>query len=66
MAGKIHAMIESILSQRGQGNPTLVNLTRTKLILKGINPDKFSAATEDDPAMMQKLVTIAGELGVTV
>ena len=38
--------------------------TRTKLILKGINPDKFTAASEDDPVMIQKAMAVAKDMGV--
>jgi hypothetical protein len=66
MTGTIQKMINSILDQRSKGNLTIRISTQTKLILKGINPEKFSAASADDPAVIEKLKTIAKELGVTL
>ena len=64
MAGKVKRMIDEIISQRSNGNPTFMLTTRTKLVLKGVNPDKFTAATEDDPAMIQKVMAVARDMGV--
>jgi len=55
MAGKIVRMIEEILAERSKGNEMLARLTRTKLILKGIDPEKFSDLSDDDPAIIEKL-----------
>ena len=57
-------MIDTIITQRSKGNSTIALTTRTKLVLKGVNPDRFSATSADDPAVIAKLQTIAGELGV--
>lgn len=59
-------MIDSIIEQRAQGVPALVSTTRTKLILKGINPDKFTASSDDDPVVMEKLRALAQELGLSL
>ena len=64
MAGKVKRIIDEIISQRSNGNPTFIMTTRTKLILKGINPDKFTAASEDDPVMIQKAMAVAKDMGV--
>jgi len=66
MAGSIKRMLESIITQKAKGNPTLVHVTTTKLILKGLNPEKYTSATEDDPVVMQKVRSIAKEMGVSV
>ncbi len=66
MPGQIKHMISSIISQRSKGNSTVAMTTKTKLILKGINPDKFTDASEDDAAVIQKLKVVATELGVHV
>lgn len=55
MAGKIKRMIEKIVSVRAQGNETLERVIRTKLMLKGINPDNYTEGSEDDPAVIRKL-----------
>jgi hypothetical protein len=64
MAGQIKNMIDSIIEARSRGNPTLVATTTTKLILKGFNPDKFTAASPDDPTTIAKLSIVAREMGV--
>lgn len=55
MAGMIKQMIETIISQRAKDNPMLAGIIKTKLVLKGIDPHKFSAHSDDDPAIIAKL-----------
>ncbi|MDD2338183.1 MAG: hypothetical protein PHD01_16615 [Geobacteraceae bacterium] len=55
MAGKIKLMIERILAERSMGNEMLVSVIRTKLILKGIDPAKYSEHSKDDPMIIEKL-----------
>lgn len=62
MAGKIAKMINTILGS--SGNPTLQSLTKTKLVLKGINPKNFDAASPDDPVIIDKLAAFAKELNI--
>jgi len=57
-------MIDTIITQRSNGNNTIALTTKTKLVLKGVNPDRFTAASDDDPAVIAKLQVIANELGV--
>ena len=57
-------MIDTIIERRSNGNPTLVATTRTKLILKGFSPDRYTAASPDDPATVARLTIIAQEMGV--
>ena len=64
MPGKIKLTIDSIVEKRSRGNPVLANTTRTKLIMKGIDISKYTATSEDDPAVLAKLDVIAKELGV--
>ena len=66
MPGQIKQMIDSILEQRSKGNPTILMTTRTKLILKGVNPDRYTVSSPDDPAVMTKVRAVAAELGVEV
>jgi len=66
MAGVIKAMIESIVEQRAHGNPTVALTTRTKLVLKGLNPDRFTASSPDDPQTIAKVRAIAADMGVRV
>ena len=55
MAGKIKQMIERILAERSKGNETLARVIKTKLILKGIDPAKYSDQSDDDPRIIKKL-----------
>ncbi len=66
MAGQIKTMIDTIITQRSRGNAALANTTKTKLILKGIDPDKFMSTSPDDPALVARLKTLAAELSVTL
>jgi hypothetical protein len=62
MAGKIKKMIDSIIEQRAKDNPMLAGVIKTKLMLKGIDPSKFSATSDDDPAVISKLEGLMKEL----
>lgn len=55
MAGKIRQMIDSIIKQRSKENPMLVSIVKTKLILKGIDPAKYTLQSDDDPVVIGKL-----------
>jgi hypothetical protein len=64
MAGKIKRMIETIIEKRSNGNEVLKNTTRTKLIIKGYNPERWTLQSEDDPAKITELKQIARDMGV--
>jgi len=64
MSGKAKAIIDTIMEQRAHGNTTLIATTRTKLMLKGINVDLYSASSNDDPAIVEKLVSIAKDMNI--
>jgi hypothetical protein len=64
MAGAIKRMVDKIVEGRAKGNPTIEMTTRTKIILKGIDPDKFDDQSEDDPEILASLKRIASDLGV--
>ena len=66
MAGQIQRMIETVIAQKAKGNAVFAISIRTKLYLKGVAVDKFTAASPDDPAVMQKVREIAKEFGVIV
>jgi hypothetical protein len=55
MAGKIRQMIDLIINQRAKDNPMLERVIKTKLMLKGVNPKKYTLESPDDPAVIQKL-----------
>lgn len=66
MAGKIKEIIDEIIKARSKGNPAIAEMTIAKLILKGINPNKFDSCSADDAEVIEKLMKIAGQLNVNV
>ncbi len=66
MAGQIKTMLEEIIRRRANGNNVVASTTKTKLILRGLNPDRFTAVSPDDAAILAKVKVIAGELGVSL
>jgi hypothetical protein len=66
MSGKIKRMIDQIVELRAQGNLLVADTTRAKLIFKGVNPEKFTYMSLDDPRIEEKLRNIAAELGVSL
>lgn len=64
MAGKIKIMIDKIIQERAGGNKTIMETTRAKFMLKGINVDKYTATSEDDPVVIEKIKAIANDFNV--
>ncbi len=62
MAGRIKQLIDHIISQRAQNNPMLERVIKTKLILKGINPNKYTLQSNDDPVILEKLEKMMADL----
>lgn len=62
MAGKIKQMIDAIIEQRAKGNTMLEGVIRTKLMLKGVDPKKYTLQSDDDPAILGKLEALAKDL----
>lgn len=66
MAGQIHHMIQQVITQKAKGNMVIANTVKTKMYLKGIAVDKYTAASPDDMAVIQKVREVAKEFGVIV
>jgi len=66
VAGKIKTIIDIIVEKRSNGNSTIANLTKSKMVMKGINPEKYGADSADDPQVIEKLLVLAKELNVTI
>jgi hypothetical protein len=64
MPGQIKRAIDSILEQRARGNPTLLLTTKTKLILKGLDPDRFDCTSSDDENVLAQIRSVAADWGV--
>lgn len=58
MAGKIKLMIDAIVEQRTRNNPELIGVVRTKLMLKGVDPNRYTETSDDDPRILSILDAI--------
>ncbi|MCD8350444.1 MAG: hypothetical protein LUC93_07535 [Planctomycetaceae bacterium] len=63
MAGKVKVLIDQLIQLRTKGDRGLVAPLKIKLIMKGVDPDMFDAESPDNPVVIQRLVTIAKEMG---
>ena len=66
MAGQIRRMLDAIIEKRAKGNYTLALTTKTKLIIKGFDPEQYDRTSADDPYLIERVKVIAGELGVSI
>ncbi|HOC58865.1 MAG: hypothetical protein KBA28_11370 [Syntrophaceae bacterium] len=66
MAGQVKKMLDQIILKKSNGNTVIMSTTKTKLILKGLNPDKFTALSEDNADIIKKVREVAAEMGVAV
>ncbi len=57
-------MLDAIIAHRCQGNKGLVASCKIKLIMKGIDPDRFDHNSPDDPTVIRRVEQIAREMGV--
>ncbi|MDR1534428.1 MAG: hypothetical protein LBU64_04940 [Planctomycetota bacterium] len=64
MAGKIKVLIHSLIQKRTKGDPGLIPPLKIKLIMKGVDPDIFDDNSPDNPVMIQRVITIAKEMGL--
>ena len=64
MAGRIKQLLDKIVETRSQGNDIIAQATKTKLILKGINPNNYTQDSEDDMEVIMRVYDIARELNV--
>jgi hypothetical protein len=56
-------MITELIRLRVGDNPHLQAPFKIKLIMKGIDPDSYTAQSPDDPIVIQRLKTIAQSMG---
>ena len=64
MHGRAKQLIDTIVRVRGKGDVAVERGVRVKLILKGIQPEKFTDATVDDPLVIALIKSVAADLGV--
>jgi len=60
--GNIKKIIDAIIVRKGRGEPLLIISVKKKLVLKGINPAKYSSETIDDPVVLRKLQELINEI----
>lgn len=63
MAGQVKVLIDQLIQLRTKGDRGLVAPLKIKLIMKGVDPDMFDSDSPDNPVVIQRLVTIAKEMG---
>lgn len=63
--GRTKAALDRILRFHSTGAPHRALALRTKLLLRGIDPDAYTAQTPDDPAVLCQVEEIANRLGLT-
>jgi hypothetical protein len=64
--GNIKKLIDAIIERKGKGNTLLIIELKKKLVFKGINPNKYTHETIDDPVVMEKLLELARDLGFKI
>ncbi|HMK47970.1 MAG TPA: hypothetical protein VK436_15220 [Methanocella sp.] len=55
MVGAIKTLIDDIVEKRAKGNAAIASTMKTKLRLKGIDVDKYTAISDDDPVVLARL-----------
>jgi hypothetical protein len=64
--GKTRQIIDRVIASRSGGNPIVAKNMKTKLILKGIDPDAYDDDTFDNPNTLAKLRQMAAAMGVSL
>ena len=62
--GKTKQLIDDLIEQRCKGNSFLETSTRFKLLLKGIDTDKITEDTPDNPKIIEKIYELANNLNI--
>lgn len=63
MAGQIKQLIDKLIELRTNGDRGLVAPLKIKLIMKGVDPDLFDANSLDNPLVIQRVKSIAKDMG---
>jgi len=64
MPGEVKTLINHIITQRSAGNQEIAHTIMAKLILRGIDPSMFTDSSPDAPLEIEKVKSIACEMGV--
>jgi hypothetical protein len=52
MAGQVYKQIQKLIVEGGKNDPMTISYIRTKLMLKGIDPDKWGPTSEDNQEIL--------------
>ncbi|MFC1642285.1 hypothetical protein ACFL5O_06305 [Myxococcota bacterium] len=63
MAGRIRQLIDELSAVRGKGQSGIGHFLRAHLILQGINPDRHTASSPDDPEKIRILQKMLRDFG---
>jgi hypothetical protein len=66
MNGTARKLVDTIITEKANGDKAIEKSIRVKLILGGIMVDKLTSSTPDDPALINKIKNIASGYGVQV
>ena len=55
MSIRTQELLNKVVNMRTGNKPTYAHFVRAQLLLKGIDPDKITATSDDDPIIIQKL-----------
>jgi hypothetical protein len=64
--GQAKKIIDAIIKKRSRGISALAKVVKIKLALKGIQANKITADTPDDPLLIKKLIQLAQSYGLQV
>jgi hypothetical protein len=62
--GRIRQMLDRILQHPSPGGDSRVMALRTKLLLRGIDPEAYTDQSPDDPVVLRQVEEIAHRLGI--
>lgn len=55
VSGNIKRLIDELITLRTQGNEALAHFVRAHLVMKGIQPDRYTDSSPDDPKVIAEL-----------
>jgi hypothetical protein len=64
--GRAKKLLDAIRHHRVRGIGAIVKVIKVKIALKGINPDRLTPETPDDPVLLKKLLNLAQSYGLRV
>ncbi|MDR2570012.1 MAG: hypothetical protein LBD23_06905 [Oscillospiraceae bacterium] len=65
MTGTAISLINKLIDEKAKGDKFIEKGIRVKLILKGIQIDKLTPATPDDPVVIDEIKKVLTEFGIS-